>query len=180
MSQRSIVTIHPPSATSVRAHRAKVLKRDLATVSQAARRHAGVSQRELAAELELQQPHVARCELAEEPHAPSVLHVASAADAPAARAWAAALVRWQGQHLALTVLERSVDRHGDNHAARLASVTVECTDLPRAMAVAIADGELSEAELEQLVRESAETAEAALEAHARFSAELQRRREARR
>jgi len=73
-------------------------------------------------------------------------------------------------------IDRPVDRFGDNHLARLAAVTVELSDLPRALAVALADNDLSVAELEVLVRESREAADAALEAHTRYLAELARRR----
>lgn len=76
------------------------------TLAEATKRARGPrSQRELAEQLELQQPLVANCELQHKPHAPTALHVASAARGSAPD-YALELVRWQAEQLPLFELEQ--------------------------------------------------------------------------
>lgn len=153
------------------------LRADYARASRVAREHADLSQSELADELGVTKPFVGHSERSDSgrPTA-NVLHVASSAHSPAARAWGAEVVRWQAAQLALVVLERAEDLFGDDHGARLASVTRDCTDVPRELAAALSDGVLTLDELERLEREAREAAQAALEVQAWCAREIARRR----
>lgn len=155
------------------------LRAEYARVSRAGRVLAELSQNDLALELEVPKPLVGYSEVdAPERPVPNVLHVASAACSPAAREWAREIIRWQAAQLALVVLEQTRVQHADNHGARLAAVTRDCTDVPRELAAALSDGVLTLDELERLERESREGAQAALEVQAWASAEIARRRKA--
>lgn len=155
------------------------LRAEYARVSRAGRVLADLSQSDLAAELEVAKPFVGHSELgAPDRPVPNVLHVASAACSPAARAWAAEVVRWQAAKLALVVLDQTRVQHGDDHGARLAAVTRDCTDVPRELAAALSDGVLTLDALERVEREAREGAQAALEVQSWASAEIARRREA--
>jgi transcriptional regulator with XRE-family HTH domain len=163
---------------SPREDRAKHLRPDYARASRVARERAGVSQSELAAALGVAKPFIGHSELGGDRPVPTVLHVASAAASPAARAWASEVVRWQATKLALVVLEQTENLHGDDHAARLANVIEECNGLSRELARAHAAGPLTLDQLECIEREARDSAQASLEAQAWASAEIKRRREA--
>lgn len=168
----SAATIEAPRTMAAREHRAKHLKPDLARVMRLARETEQASQRDVAADLDVQQPLVHHWEQRDEPHAPSVLHV----HGTRMRAIAEALIRWQATPHGLDVVAAARVVHGDNHAARLAAVTVECSDPARELAIALADNALTDTELEQLERHFREAAEVALEGATYFSQELRRRR----
>jgi hypothetical protein len=148
-----------------------LLKPDLARHAFRAREAAHMAQHEVAEALDTQQPNVHRWEQGGEPHAPSVLHVASGP-----HEWAEVLVRWQAAQHHLQVSAEVAVVHGDDNAARLASVTVECGDPARVLAAALSDGRLTDDELEQLAREARECWAAAQELEAYASHELARRR----
>jgi transcriptional regulator with XRE-family HTH domain len=159
------------------ADRRLALKPELARSLRVDREQAGISQRDLAAELQVQPSHLARCELAAEPHALTELHLAAAAESPVARGWGLGRVRWLASRFAAVVLERPEPVHGDDHGARLASVTVECSDPVRALAVAQADGSFSIDELEQIEREAREGAQALLELQSWAAERIRKARE---
>jgi len=137
------------------------LKPQLALILRRAREAANASQTEIAHATGSQQPQVAAWESSGDPHSPTALHVATGP-----RAWAERVVRWQAQHHRLQVLVQTAVVHGDNHAARIASLSVQFSDPLRVLATAVADGELTEAELEAIAQEAREAAQAALELEA--------------
>lgn len=161
----------PATLTAHTVSRPKYLKGECARVSRTGR--TGVSQRDLAAVLDLHPGEVAKMELGDEPRSWSVLHVAAAP--PEARSWAEAMVRWQAAKHELQVLRATDIVHGDNHAARLASVVSELTDVLRVFSAALADGHLSDAELETIASESREAMHALLEVDRFVTVELAKR-----
>lgn len=153
----------------------KYLKPEAARISRASR--VGVSQRELADDLGVDAGYVGRMELAHEPHAPTVLHVAGAPERN--RPWAEGLIRWQAAKQDLQVLRAARIVHGDNHGVRLSVIVSEVADVLRVFAAAMADGHLTDDELELLDSESREAAEALLELNRYVVVTLQSRRSAR-
>jgi transcriptional regulator with XRE-family HTH domain len=117
------------------------LKADLARVSRTARELADVSQRDLAERLEIQRSHVARMELADEPHSVTALQVARGP-----REWSLAIIEWQASHHGARVEPAATDLHGSDHGARLASVTQRTCELLTTLTAALADGALNGAE----------------------------------
>lgn len=158
-----------------REYRAKVLKKDLARNARVARETAKLTQLQTAEMLDTQQPLVHRWEHQDEPHAPSVLHVASSPS----RTWAETLVRWQATHHKLSVYTESAIVHGGNHAARLHALTHSCTDVPRALSEALLDGDISDAELEHIALQARKCIDGTRELEAWTTQELQRRRDER-
>ena len=154
-----------------REHRAKTLKPDMARTSRLAREVAEISQRDLADSLDVQQPFIAKWELADEAHAPTVLHVASGPID-----WAQAMVRWQAAQQQLQVYQEAPIVHGDNTAERLAALSAETTDPVRALSRASADGRFTITELEHLARECRECVEASRECESWAVREIERQR----
>lgn len=157
--------------------RRDALRPDCARALREAREAAGLSQSELAVELEIKKHLVGHSELAaSERQLPSVLLVASSAGSPEARAWGVEVTRWIAGKLQQQLVPVVADRYGDDHAARLASVSVQASDPIRALAVALADGELSDDELEEIGREARGGVAALMELEAATARELERRR----
>lgn len=162
---------------SPREHRAKHLKPDFARAARLARETVPepVSQRDVAADLDVPQTIVHRWEQGDDSHAPSVLHVAGTRF----HSLAEALVRWQASFHELQVLSAVRVLYGDNHAKRLATLIVECGALTTGFAAALVDGVLTDTELEALLPLSRACAQSALEFERWMTEELASRRAAR-
>jgi hypothetical protein len=117
------------------------LKGTCANVAKRSRSDAKLSQEDLADKLGLQQSHVSHCETKGEPHAFTILHVAQGPTD-----WALPLIRWQALHHAQQVIAAAEVRHGDNHLARNAAVMGALAGLQLALAHALADNALTQAE----------------------------------
>jgi transcriptional regulator with XRE-family HTH domain len=142
------------------------LKGRLAAAFRYARIQAGLNQGDVAADLDTSKTVIGKFEADGCVDMPSVGHVAMAAHSRVCRPLGLALVREIAEPYDLVLLDRARDVHGDQHVARLASVTVEATDLPRTLAVTLADGEFSVDELRAIVKEAREAAASALEVEA--------------
>jgi len=141
--------------------RPKHLKPSLARAQRLATDRAQLTHEQLADATGTDRPHVSRWGHMHEPHAPSVLHVAAGP-----RAWALELIRWQAAAHGAQVLLDAAVLHADNHVARIAAVADQAADVPREIARALEDGELSTLDLEAIEHEALELADAALEAAA--------------
>lgn len=138
-----------PPARSRREQRPKhlrldLLKRESAAVARTARLSSGKPQRQLALELDVTASFVARCEIPSEPHAYSILHLASGpSDEMVPQLEWALGKHGRGVRELPRVLELS-------EAARHLQMLTDCTEVPRATAERIADGvdEVHEVELE--------------------------------
>jgi transcriptional regulator with XRE-family HTH domain len=125
-------------------------KRELARLYRSARDAAGLTQRELADRLGVQQKHVACCELDAEPHTFTTAHLV---DGPTE--WALPIVRGIIGHHRAQLLE-GVDAVPESHAVLLAETTGECMGVMHAQSLLIAklnaqadDGQPAELEIVQ-------------------------------
>jgi transcriptional regulator with XRE-family HTH domain len=125
-------------------------KRELARVYRMAREAAGLTQRELADRLGIQQKHVALCELADEPHTFTTAHLI---DGPTE--WSLPIMRGVIGHHRAQILE-AVETVSETHAVLLAETTGECMGVMHAQSLLIAklnaqadDGQPAELEIVQ-------------------------------
>jgi transcriptional regulator with XRE-family HTH domain len=129
------------------------LKVSFAIESRHGRQDGDVSQHDLALELGVDKSLVGRSESDASPETPSALMLASAAYSKLAAPWALRMIRRVAAEHGASVEPTIHDLFGNDNAARLASVATETTDPVRAFAVALADGDLSAAELLDIERQ---------------------------
>lgn len=146
-------------------------KRDTAKVNRQARDASGLSQPEFAARVDMQKSQVANCELS---HRPESYNQRQVERMPSESALV--VIRDMAAHHRAQVMPAAEVVHGDNHSARLAAVTVEGTDVLRTLAIAAADGQFTDDELETLLRETREDIAVKLEVERWATVELQTRR----
>ncbi len=166
------------TATAVTAPRPKHLgKPSLARAVKLAVERDGRKLTAIADDFDTDAPNLCRWGQAHEPNNPHTLHLIAAAGT-ASHGVAVDVHRAVGDELGVQSIPR-VDVVHDDHLARLASVTIECSDVPRVLAVALADGELSDDELDAIRLEGRQSIAAVLELDAWAARELLRRRGAR-
>jgi hypothetical protein len=157
------VAVAEASARGRAAERAKTLKPDLARALRLARNEHAIEQHELHHRRQL----VSDWENDDEPHAPTLLHLAACDER--SRPVAVAALRWLAAKLGLLVTEApAIDAVSEE--VRAMRVLTECTDVPRALAERRADGRDDVLELERELRETHE----ALETLAKHAAYLVR------
>lgn len=153
-------------------HRKDNAKARTARMSAEAREAEGLTQRDVAPAVGVDQATFARSEMPGEGKATSTVELIMGSQDRLARGWAVRMLR------ALTVeVDPAKDVHGERHAMRLASVLTECTDAPRVLATAMADGEFTLDELRAIAREADEAALALDELRGWVGREIERRRE---
>jgi hypothetical protein len=131
----------------------------------------------VADDMDTDAPNVCRWGKAHEPNGPHIKHLLAAAGT-ASHGVAVDIYRALGDELGEQSIPR-VDVVHETDAARLAVLSVECTDVPRTFAVAIADGALTEEEIEHIRQQGRESVAAVLELDAYLTREQLRRRGAR-
>lgn len=144
-------------------------KRDIAKVNRRARDVSGLSQVAFAEQLELQPSQIANCELA---HAPNTYNQRQVERMPSESALV--VIRDMAAHHRAQVMPAAEVVHGDNHAARLAAVVTEGTDVPRVLAQAAADGRYTLDELEDIQRQAREAVAVNLEVERWATVEMEK------
>ncbi len=166
---------HAVSAARARTKRPRYLdgKVTIARMVERAVERSGQPIKVIADDMDTDAPNVCRWGKAHEPNGPHLKHLLAAAGT-ASHGVAVDLHRDIGDELGVQTMPRVEVVHESN-VARLSALTVECTDVPRAFAVAIADGELTEVEIERIRQQGRESVAAVLELDAYLTRELRRR-----
>ncbi len=151
-----------------RRDRAKHLKLQLSPIHRRALVSAGLSDGALAGKVAVRRQVVQAWGSPEEPHLPNVAHLATG-PSEWALAWLREIVGQHQHHVA----PAPAVVHGDDHAKRLASVTVACSGPASALATALVDRVFTVPELELIVQRARESTAATVELEAAAMAQLQ-------